>query len=170
MSFVRPVVEREIAQWVHPMKDRSDNPSHHERTLLPRSYISLRIWRLHLAQDTLIMWSARLSSEWDNKWILGQRERGPSHNYYSPMAITQLGLDQRPACLPSILMHITHSFWINLCHHWHKCVLDWVIAVIATFHLSQTCQVINQFVSSEVVYVCVLKWILSLWASIQYVC
>ena len=38
-AFVTPVVEhwpeREIAQWVHPMKDRSDNPSHHERTLLP---------------------------------------------------------------------------------------------------------------------------------------
>ena len=34
--------EREIAQWVHPMKDRSEDPSHHERTLLPWSYISLR--------------------------------------------------------------------------------------------------------------------------------
>ena len=45
MAFVTPVVEhwleRELAQWVHPMKDRSDDPSHHERTLLPRSYISL---------------------------------------------------------------------------------------------------------------------------------
>ena len=44
-AFVTPVVEhrleREIAQFVHPMKDRSDNPSHHERRLLPRSYISL---------------------------------------------------------------------------------------------------------------------------------
>ena len=44
-TFITPVVEHwlelEIAQWVHPMKDRSDNPSHHERTLLPRSYISL---------------------------------------------------------------------------------------------------------------------------------
>ena len=33
-AFVTPVVEhwleREIAQWVQPMKDRSDNPSHHE--------------------------------------------------------------------------------------------------------------------------------------------
>ena len=42
---IPPVVERwlerEIAQWTHPMKDRSDDPSHHERTLLPRSYISL---------------------------------------------------------------------------------------------------------------------------------
>ena len=31
-AFVTPVVEhwleREIAQWVHPMKDRSDDPSH----------------------------------------------------------------------------------------------------------------------------------------------
>ena len=44
-AFVTPVVEhwleREIDQWVHPMKDRSDDPSHHERTLLPWSYISL---------------------------------------------------------------------------------------------------------------------------------
>ena len=35
-------LERDIAQWVHHMKDRSDDPSHHERTLLPRSYISPR--------------------------------------------------------------------------------------------------------------------------------
>ena len=44
-AFITPVMEhwleREIAQWVLPMKDRSDDPSHHERTLLPRSYISL---------------------------------------------------------------------------------------------------------------------------------
>ena len=36
-AFVTPVVEhwleREIAQWVHPMKDRSNDPSHHEQTL-----------------------------------------------------------------------------------------------------------------------------------------
>ena len=46
-AFFTPVVEhwleREIGQWVHPMKDRSDDPSHHERTLLPRGYISLRL-------------------------------------------------------------------------------------------------------------------------------
>ena len=45
MAFVTPVLEhwleRERAQWVHPMKDRSDDPSHHEWMLLPRSYISL---------------------------------------------------------------------------------------------------------------------------------
>ena len=44
-AFVTLVVdhwlEREIAQYIHPMKDRSDDLSHHERTLLPRSYISL---------------------------------------------------------------------------------------------------------------------------------
>ena len=38
-TFVTPVIEhwleREIAQWVHHMKDRSDDPSHHERTPLP---------------------------------------------------------------------------------------------------------------------------------------
>ena len=40
-AFVTPVVEhwleQEIAHWVYPMKDRSDDPSHHEQTLLPRS-------------------------------------------------------------------------------------------------------------------------------------
>ena len=44
-AFVTPVLEhwleREIVQWVHSLKDRFDDPSHHERTLLPRSYISL---------------------------------------------------------------------------------------------------------------------------------
>ena len=40
MQVVEHWLEREIAQWVHPMKDQSDDPSHHERTLLPRGYIS----------------------------------------------------------------------------------------------------------------------------------
>ena len=39
-AFVTPVVEhwleQEIAQWAHSMKDRSDDPSYHERTLLPQ--------------------------------------------------------------------------------------------------------------------------------------
>ena len=39
-AFVTPVVEhrleQEIAQWVHPMKDRSDDPQHHE--LRPAPY------------------------------------------------------------------------------------------------------------------------------------
>ena len=46
-DFVTPVVEhwleREIAQWVHSTKDRSDDPSHNERMLLPQSYISLPV-------------------------------------------------------------------------------------------------------------------------------
>ena len=41
-SVVEHWLEREIAQWVHPMNDRSDDSSHHERTRLPRNYISLR--------------------------------------------------------------------------------------------------------------------------------
>ena len=48
-AFVTPVVEhwleREIAQWVHPMKDRSDDSSHHERTLFTTE--------LHLAPEIL---------------------------------------------------------------------------------------------------------------------
>ena len=33
---IPPPYYKEIAQWVHPMKDRSNDPSHHERTLLPK--------------------------------------------------------------------------------------------------------------------------------------
>ena len=59
-AFVTPVVEhwleREIAQWVHHMKDQSNNPSHHERMLLPLSYISLcldqRIKKLNEVAET----------------------------------------------------------------------------------------------------------------------
>ena len=44
-AFVIPVVEhwleREIAQWVHPMKDRSDDPSHHERNIRQKIYLTV---------------------------------------------------------------------------------------------------------------------------------
>ena len=46
-AFVTLVVEhcleQEIAQWVHHMKHRSEDPSHHELMFLPRSYILLPI-------------------------------------------------------------------------------------------------------------------------------
>ena len=41
LPVVEHWLEQEIAQWVHSMKDQSDDPSHHEQTLLPQSYISL---------------------------------------------------------------------------------------------------------------------------------
>ena len=58
-AFVTPVVEhwleREIAQWLHPTKNRSDDPSHRERTLLPWSYISLlpSEWATHWTRVSL---------------------------------------------------------------------------------------------------------------------
>ena len=58
MAFVTPVVEhwleQEIAQSVQPMKDRSDDPSHHERTFLPRSYISLKT--SSAGEDVMATW------------------------------------------------------------------------------------------------------------------
>ena len=47
-------LEREITQWIHPMKDRSDDRSHHEQTLLPRSYISLQLTYKHIILSALI--------------------------------------------------------------------------------------------------------------------
>ena len=51
MAFVTPVVEhwleREISQWVN----RSDDPSHHDRMPLPRSYILLLFYLMTHATD-----------------------------------------------------------------------------------------------------------------------
>ena len=51
-AFITPVVEhwleQEIAQWVHPMKDRSDDPSHQSKRsyhrATPRSHFMFNIW------------------------------------------------------------------------------------------------------------------------------
>ena len=57
-AFVTPVVvhwlEREIAQWVHSKKDRPDDPSHHERTHLQRSYMDRRVHEMcsHFGNDS----------------------------------------------------------------------------------------------------------------------
>ena len=60
-------LEREIAQWVHPMKDRSDDPSHHERTLLPRNYISLLyLYRSGLYVREWKLWSSLIINKKNN--------------------------------------------------------------------------------------------------------
>ena len=64
-SFVTPVMEhwleREIAQWVHPMKDRSDDPSHPELTSYHRATSCSSVLRLttltYLLCRDLSVWS-----------------------------------------------------------------------------------------------------------------
>ena len=59
----------ETAQWVHSVKDRSDDPSHHERTLLPRSYISLpkpqcaNVFLLRFQQPNVLIHTAKEITE-----------------------------------------------------------------------------------------------------------
>ena len=60
MTFVTPVVEhwleREIAQWVHPMKDRSDDPPHHERTSVVRAFAHGAMGRqVHIKEPLLLI-------------------------------------------------------------------------------------------------------------------
>ena len=54
-TFVTPVMEylleREIAQCVHPMKDRSDDPSDHEQTLLPQRATSRSLVSMSLGHN-----------------------------------------------------------------------------------------------------------------------
>ena len=57
-AFVTPVgerwLEREIAQWVHPMKDRSDDPPHHERTLY--------LWATSRSRKQCMTWTRHQTS------------------------------------------------------------------------------------------------------------
>ena len=66
-AFVTPVVEHwlewEIVQRIHPMKDRSDNPSHYERMLLPRSYISLWVHHEGSIRRPIALWANALTTE-----------------------------------------------------------------------------------------------------------
>ena len=57
------LAEWEIAQWVHRMKDQSDDPSHHERTLLPRSYISLQVHHEGSIRRPIAPWANALTTE-----------------------------------------------------------------------------------------------------------
>ena len=54
-AFVTPVMEhwleRDIAQWVHHMKDRSNDPSEHEQTLLPRRVCGMLMLHVMLVYD-----------------------------------------------------------------------------------------------------------------------
>ena len=56
MAFATPVMEhwlkREIAQWVHPMKDRSDDPSHHVQPLPGKEdMFYLTMHSIHMVED-----------------------------------------------------------------------------------------------------------------------
>ena len=72
-----------IAQWVHPTKDRSDDPSHHERTLLPRSYISLPWMEREIAQ-----------------WVHPMKDRSddPSHHERTLLPRSYISLLQLNEC------------------------------------------------------------------------
>ena len=56
------------------MKDRSDDPSHHERTLLPRSYISL----IYPLTPVVEHWLERKIAQWVH--LMKDRSDDPSHH------------------------------------------------------------------------------------------
>ena len=96
-AFVTPVVEpwlgREIAQWIHSMKDRPDDPSHHNRTLLPRSYISLPrsiIFRVRLCDVLYLRYASEFAVSSGVKRRISQ-----SHRQYP------VSPSNRPLILPS---------------------------------------------------------------------
>ena len=74
-AFVTPVVEhwleREIAQWVHPMKDRSDDPSHHDVHKNASSLVQFFLMSLFIYRIIKILEGARclLMVRWVIGWI-----------------------------------------------------------------------------------------------------
>ena len=105
MAFVTPVMEHwlewEIAQWVHPMKDRSDDLSHYEQTLLP--------WRF--------------SAECTTQQFV------PCHMHIeTPAESNDLECHVMPWCYWSVFHYITHHYEflkvkLKLLVHIHGCTI-----------------------------------------------
>ena len=53
-SVVEHWLEREIAQWVHPIKDRSDDPSHHEH-VKKEDHVSTSVTEILSTYYTMMM-------------------------------------------------------------------------------------------------------------------
>ena len=88
-AFVTPVVEhwleQEIAQLVCLTKDRSDDPSHHERTLLPWSYVSLP----YASSDVMVNCEP-IICYWHDCCRLQKSWRYSGHHIYSVIVIKSL--------------------------------------------------------------------------------
>ena len=94
MAFVTSVVEHwlewEIAQWVHPMKDRSDDPSHYEWTPLPQSYISLpreEQKQLFCPCGNCFLWECIINCSSSHKTICNSRQVALAWRKNSPMGL-----------------------------------------------------------------------------------
>ena len=113
-TFVTPVVEHwlewEIAQWVHPMKYWSDDPSHHERTLLPQSYISLWL-------------------EWEiAQWVHSMKDRSddPSHHVWMLL----------PRSYISLWLEWEIAQWVHHEGPILRPIATWANALTAELHLA----------------------------------
>ena len=86
-AFVTPVVEhwleREIAQWVHHMKDRSDDPSHNERTPLPRKREREREMFYLTTHSTHFIYGYMASDLWLRTILIVRKETRCRHIGYS---------------------------------------------------------------------------------------
>ena len=122
-AFVTPVVEpwleREIAPWVHPRKDRSDDLSHHERMLLWKnsdSKNSIQFTSIVFNVQALIAhtpWAYTPVINWavcqDRRLVvvtlleISERDEG-----VVPLK-TRSGLDPVPRCEPSTCQSIRYD-------------------------------------------------------------
>ena len=114
-AFVTPVVEhwleREIAQWVHPMKDRSDDPPHHERTLLPRSYVPLLILRNQPNGATDLTPRFAASSRVDGRDELQVGHLGPQKLLVAVSPVLKRNVSLREREMFYLTTHSTHFIY-----------------------------------------------------------
>ena len=88
-AIVTPVMEhwleREIAQWVHPMKDRSDDPSHYEWALLQPEGKKIHDFSWVVVAVQVLMWChqtcvRRTVASADNIAVISGRKRERERN------------------------------------------------------------------------------------------
>ena len=92
------------------MKDRSDDPSHHERTLLPRSYISLLLFGWHHLHKLLYTYEQRQT---------------PARNYYL--------CNSRSVCIGQWTEH--NVFYLTENDH-VVAFVGYILWAVSTYHIS----------------------------------
>ena len=113
-AFVTPVVEqwleREIAQWVHPMKDRSDDPSYHERMLY--LWATSRSWQREWYIEQSLLYQS-WSSGWNEKQLNGS-SGGIDVTTYSTMSRSSNTVSYHPCTVTQRVVAMIHKPFLFL--------------------------------------------------------
>ena len=144
-AFVTTVMEhwleREIAQWVHPMKGRSDDPSHHKRTFLPRSYNwcnkecdIILSWGWYIYQKESTMCWQHISSLIIIEWYFTKETIVATTGVTKNVILSCHGdgtyIRKSPQCVGNTFLRLLSEWTLTICLLLYNCKIKCVECII----------------------------------------